>query len=369
MPSFQQQQKMVAFLRAALECSVFVAPTDAGLTFAELQEVGRQAGYLPGELSDAIRQSTLPANMGHDGRFLPDQTVTAMWLTFQFEEQPDFRNVDALNFVFSQMHAIGRMEGARNAKIDRSVLVERAINADLSGHDVQVAITMVLLSGVLREDKRILSFVSGREQYAPPSAQQRIGSAVRQNEARSIAHPLVKDVLARRSDGRAHSAEPLEAFTSRLERLGHGRFRMWWAQMAAELRQINPQTSPVSATVIAAALVEGALTFAVKHAKTLELGVMGSKKFDQPPTNWRIDELVTSAAMGGDSAILDSNAQQRANSLVRTRQRIHAGRMLVDFPEGPPDLRPEEARDAIATAEIVIRRITEWLERYPGQGE
>ena len=47
------------------------------------------------------------------------------------------------------------------------------------------------------------------------------------------------------------------------------------------------------------------------------------------------------------------------------RQRIHAGRMLSDYPGGPPDVRPDEARDAKATAEQVVRAILDWLQRNP----
>jgi hypothetical protein len=62
---------------------------------------------------------------------------------------------------------------------------------------------------------------------------------------------------------------------------------------------------------------------------------------------------------GADTAILDIATRQRADGLIRTRQRVHAG-----LPGGPPDLRPEEARKAKATAELVVRRVLDWLEKY-----
>jgi hypothetical protein len=48
-------QELIAFLKSALECSIFVAPEDAGLTYEELTEVGKRAGYLQGEIGDALR--------------------------------------------------------------------------------------------------------------------------------------------------------------------------------------------------------------------------------------------------------------------------------------------------------------------------
>jgi hypothetical protein len=117
--------------------------------------------------------------------------------------------------------------------------------------------------------------------------------------------------------------------------------------------------------LLAAALVEGCLTFVVRHAREADLAVFRRNEFEREPRTWKIDDLVASAASGGDGAILDAQARARADHLVRTRQRIHAGRMLTDFPSGPPDLRPEEARDAKATADLVVRAVLEWLHRFP----
>jgi hypothetical protein len=39
--------------------------------------------------------------------------------------------------------------------------------------------------------------------------------------------------------------------------------------------------------------------------------------------------------------------------------------MLSEYPGGVPDLRPDEARDAKATAEVVVRSVLDWLEKYP----
>jgi hypothetical protein len=69
--------------------------------------------------------------------------------------------------------------------------------------------------------------------------------------------PHVRDVIERRMDGRPKSAEPLGAFAEQLEKLGYGHFRLWWNQTVAELGRTDPTSSPLSALVLAAALVEG----------------------------------------------------------------------------------------------------------------
>jgi len=79
----------------------------------------------------------------------------------------------------------------------------------------------------------------------------------------------VKDAIERRTDNRPKHAEPLDAFADEPDKLGYGQFRLWWKQMVAELRRGDTQSAPVAVCVPAAALVEGALTFVVKHARKL----------------------------------------------------------------------------------------------------
>jgi hypothetical protein len=132
-----------------------------------------------------------------------------------------------------------------------------------------------------------------------------------------------------------------------------------------EYKQASRQTASVTVAVLAAALVEGVLTFVVKHARSKGLAVFRSSDFDGEPRSWKVEKLIASAASGGDEAILDQATKLRAEGLVQTRQRIHAGRMLSDIPTGPTDLKPEQARDAGLTAELVVGHVIEWLQRYP----
>ena len=360
---------MEATLRTALECSVYHAPTEPGLTYDELLEIGSRIGLQPGEIGDAMPQVATQYFGGRHHRLLPDSHHMVMWMSFVPPVDPDYRNPAAFDFVLREIHSSSRAYGVENARLERTVIVERAVDAGLPRLDVEVAITIMILTGTLVANDGILGYARGRGNFAPPSVQMqqqqgaRIGT--RRNDVVARLYAIVKDVIARRSDGRPTSAEPLDAFAEQISQLGYGPFRGWWTQNVAEFRQASTQTSPVTVTVLAATLVEGALTFCVKRAHALGLAVMGSKTFTESPTRWRIDDLVASAASGGDAAILDSQTRLRAEGLVKARQRIHAGRMLVDFPGGPPELRPEEARDAQATAEQVVRRVLDWLQKNP----
>ena len=202
--------------------------------------------------------------------------------------------------------------------------------------------------------------------YEQLPSQQRGAMRVNHEPVRERAYQLVKDVIDRRSDGRPQRAEPLDEFLEAMETLGYGRFRLWWSQVATELQHSNASSSPISVLVLSAALVEGALTFVVKHARACGLGVFGSSDFDRDPRTWKIDDLVSGAARGGDKAIFDESTRLRVSRLIGTRQRIHAGRVLSDTPiGGTVDLRPEEAREAKVIADEVVRRVLDWLEKNP----
>lgn len=361
-------QEVIRFIQAALECSVYLSPKEPGLTYDEILELGKQAGFQPGEIGDALPHAA-DSYIGHK-MLLPNQNMKTAWNFFQYEE-PDYRNFEAFDFVVSQLNALVRAEGARSAQLERNLMVERAAAQDIPRNDVEAAITISVMSGQLIEKDGILRFAHGQQRSLPSEQRSQIATAQRQpirKEVLARAYPLVKDVIERRTDGRPQHAEPFDVFAEELDKLGYKPFQLWWKQTVGELRRGDPMTCPVSVSVLAAALVEGALTFVVKHARALNLGVFRSSDFDKDPRSWRIDDLVASAASGSHTAILDVPTKARADGLIRARQQIHAGRMLSEFPAGVPDLRPEEARDARATAELVVRRVLDWLQKFPPSG-
>ncbi len=358
-------EQVKIYIREALECSVFVSPRQPGLTFDEIGEIGARLGYQPGEIGDAMCQESLQSIGPGSNLISPSHHTTTNW-KFYFPEEPEYRNLKAFDFVVSEFITLTKSLGIGRAQIERTTLVERACIQGLERNDIEVAITIQLLSEYLTEKEGMLRVTHGIVGPPLPSEQMRALSVNRsRRESRSKVLPIVKDVVSRRTDGRLPYSEPFDAFGQQMSQLGYNAFRVWWVQTAAELRQSDVQSASVSVCVLAAALVEGALTFVVKHARGLQLGPFKSSNFDREPKHWRIDDLVTSATSGGDAGILDAATYARANALIRSRQRIHAGRMLSNFPQGVPDLRPEEARDAKQTAELVVRRVLDWLEKYP----
>ncbi|MGO9430192.1 hypothetical protein [Rhodoblastus sp.] len=356
-----------SLLAAALECSVFVEPLDPGLAYEELREVAKRANFQAGEINDCLQ--VLDKAVSASRRLIPSPAQRSIWCMFDAQE-PDYRNFAALDFVYSQLNALVRSEGFAGAQIDRTVLVARAAEQGISAHDANVAVTYLVLADLIVERDGALRFPGrpgalGASVRPLPSEQAQQGrpAGARIRRQMATAYPLVQDVIARRSDGRRVQPEPLDAFAGELVKLGYPQFRMWWTQTVAEMRKSDPSSQSVSAAVLAAALVEGALTFIVKHGQTK--GFFLSPDYDADPRKWKIENLVKSATNGA-SPILPSRLKPRVDALITTRQRIHAGRMLADYETtGVPDLRPDEAREALATAEAVVRAILDWLAVNP----
>jgi hypothetical protein len=361
------RQEIDAFVAAAIECSVYVAPLEPGLSHSELIEVCKRVNLQAGEVGDALSRASFEYFEGTQ-RLRPDQRVTVVaWEHSLHAEEPEYRNFEALDFIVVQFNAVIRSEGRHGARLERNVIVERAIKSGIDRKAVDVELTIMVLSGRLIEKNGVLTSRYGVVQDELPSAMRRKSSMrqVIRRPMRARAYPLVKDVIERRTDGRPKQAEPLDAFTERLTTLGYGMFRLWWTQTVRELLRSDFNTSPTATCVLSGALVEAALTFVVRHARALGLDTLKSTDFVRDPRTWKIDDLVNSAGRGGESAILKQGLLERARNLVHTRQRVHAGRMLSEYPAGPPDLRPEEAREAKETTEGVVRAILDWLDKYP----
>lgn len=367
MSGFQGKQQIKAILAAALECSFYIAPEEPGLTHDELFAVGTRLGLQQGEMNDAVGEvADIFMGMRPSERLLPKRDAHLVhWQYFIFDEDPDFRDIRAFDAIYSEWRNSARANGASQVRLERSMLTERAVKSGISRLAIQTAISILVFCEVFEEKNGVLRPKSIYGDITLPSENAKT-NGIRQKmskPARRTAYPIVQDVIARRHDGRLTASEPFDAFASILSELGYGPFRLWWQQLVTELRLTDAQTHSTATTVLAAALVEGALTFIVRRARDLGQGVMGSKTFDDSPTRWRIEDLLSGASSGRENAVLDEPTRRRADQLVKSRQRIHAGRMLSDFPGGPPDLRPEEARDAKATAELVVRRVLDWLQK------
>jgi len=357
------------FIRAAVECALLSSPRDPGLTLDELLEVGERAGYRPGQLRDAVSRVRLSQRRGSRLLYL-ERTGALLSADFNTALDPEPRNVEAFDFVRQVLQELADEVGETQAKLPRDILVERGVQTGLTRSDLEVALTVTIRDGILVQTEDVVSHARHQLRYILPSAQiaQYAHHERYVSDASTVAQvrPLVEDAVARRSDGRPLSMNPLAAFADRLEALHHGRFRAWWLQKHGELRLLDPSLQPVAVTVLAASLAEAALTFVVPRA-----AAAGLMRLVDPnkPRSWRFVDLIK-GAKSGDPAVrplLDERTALRCLDLNDARQRIHAG-FLIDAPvSGPiPDLRPEQARDALQTTETLVRKVLDWLDAATG---
>lgn len=355
------------FITAALRASILISPRDHGLTREEVLEAGKLAGFKPGELGDALQRSGVHARLGQ-----PRLRVTALGAMgfgadFNHALDPEVRDVKAFEFIRRELQELAAEVGEANAKLDRDVLVSRGVAKGLDGHALEVAITVTVLDGILEETDGVVTHVRQRLKWILPSEQiasreriQRMHVVKADNLAKALT--IVKDVVARRDDGRVAAADPLDAFEKLLAELGQDRFRAWWVQERRELRLADISLQPVSVLVHSAALAEATLSFVVPRAQSA--GLM--KRIDATKARqWRFVDLIQGAKSGDPNlrAILDERTAQRCLDLNETRQRIHAGYLIDTTPTGPvPDLKPEQARDALHTLELLVRKVIEWLD-------
>lgn len=198
------QQPVTRFLQAALECSIYVSPTEPGLIYEELVEAGKQAEFLPGEINDAIPYVTTRTFGGGSKRLLPNRNLLPLLMMFIPPQEPDYRNPQAFEFVFAQLKQSVRMHGVGNAKVERSVMMDLAAAQQLPKLDIEVAIAIMTMNEILIEEDHSVRFAPGKDSYGSPA--QQLATPVRiapiRKETLARVYPIVKDIVERRTHAR-----------------------------------------------------------------------------------------------------------------------------------------------------------------------
>ena len=163
-------QALASLLREAVECSIYLAPDAPGLTPQELIEVGSRLGYQEGEISDALAWPLAHIEM-RNGRYLPSIGVMMIYLHFHQTEEPDYRPIAALNFLYAQLGELAKSVGIRNARIERAVVAERAVQQGIQRLDVDAAIALSVLCDVMVEQDGMVRFNPQKGTWPSPDEQ------------------------------------------------------------------------------------------------------------------------------------------------------------------------------------------------------
>lgn len=133
-----REQTVADVLTHALECSIYLSPQEHGLTIEEMIEIASRFGYRRGETRDAIGGITAPAYFG-DRYFKLDKSTASSRCNF-FRENPDYRSIPALDFVFQHLRELGREHGAQHARASRKSIVAVGTAKGLKPLEVDSAI-------------------------------------------------------------------------------------------------------------------------------------------------------------------------------------------------------------------------------------
>jgi hypothetical protein len=213
---------VIEFIRCAIEASIYAAPRAPGLTHDEIREVAERAGYRPGEIADATHRAC--SVQWPDRRFgIQPQEVP---VDFIWKFDPEYRSIDAFEFVSTYLRDLAREVGGTQARADRDVIVATGVARGLTAHDLEVTLTMLILARRLIKSKDGAYECATHNAHLPMPSEQRANAPpvmrnVPQPGRRFVEHAynIVKDVVARRTDGRAPAAEPIKAFEYALDGL------------------------------------------------------------------------------------------------------------------------------------------------------
>lgn len=187
------------FIGTALEASVYVRPRDPGLTESEIRAVASAAGFLPGEVGDALKATTTRMRQRRGDRLLPNWN--GLSADFHSTEEPDYRDHRAFEFVRQQLLLLSKQLGRERAHLDRNTLIRDATHAGLTPESVDIAIAVLVGKDILREEGPLVQHTVRNESYAMPSSQvaNQVG-AIRKRPDLRAAHDKLSEILRSTSD-------------------------------------------------------------------------------------------------------------------------------------------------------------------------
>jgi hypothetical protein len=348
----------------ALEATIYLQPTDVGLSIDELVTVclAVQTDLFDKEVRTGIDTAYRAGNMEQCKRGLRLKARYDLGDDYLWEREPEYRNFAAIDHVFDSIRLRARQEGRDDVGVLAETILATGEGQGLTRHDLHVAIEWLrVMKTVQIAPDGLVTFCRGSI-HTQPRAYGGERRAARQKIPRKptfvATYAAVKDTLARRTDGRPPAAEPLQAFGLLIGKLGHPSLATWWTQAVAELKASS--VLPAAHGVLSWALCEAALIITLDAAERggLSTGFTGERR------RWAADRLV--AAKVVDDRLLPVPVAEAALRLNGIRQRIHVGRILDDPGKySHSDTRPEEVREAIATVDKTVRAVLDWIERHP----
>jgi nucleoside phosphorylase len=204
--------KVVDFIKATLEASILLSPRNHGLEPDTIRKIALQAGFRPGEVNDAIKDLLRQArDSGPCLRIdhLPGRRLDS---DFNFASEPEFRKLEAFQFVRNKLKESRQELGRKNAGLSRDELVSLGQTQRLSALEVDAAVTLMVMDEILTEEGEIIREASGKEDWPTPFTQAEdrgLQFPVRANTLLDRAIPLVRSHLNEGENNPVRGAKPV----------------------------------------------------------------------------------------------------------------------------------------------------------------
>jgi hypothetical protein len=167
---------------------------------------------------------------------------------------------------------------------------------------------------------------------------------------------ITNAIRAARTDSLAPQLPPAESFHLFLKKQGWSGLAGWWSETSQELKALW-EYHPMSATVLAGALLECALVASAQPAKAA--GQWRQKFLDDDPRTWQLGDLIKQAESAGTFSAADA---AHAKTIADLRNRIHTGRFATSGPDPfrPPRTNRHEAQICKLHLDLLLSRLLAW---------
>lgn len=177
-------------IQHALEASLYFRPREPGLAAEEIREVAMRAGFGHGQINDHL--NTL--SQGPAGRFMPEDPFS--WdANFPALYLPDYRNPKAFELVRQHLRHLAAEHGRAKARATREALLALGKAASVSELDIDIAIQLLAMDGVVRLEGDTVIHTEKNEVLVMPQAQNG-GPSLYERPRLKEAYDLVRSLLA-----------------------------------------------------------------------------------------------------------------------------------------------------------------------------
>lgn len=350
------------YIQYAIESTIFITPFDEGLSTAEIYEVLSRFNFQKGEIKDAMDQmwkiQHITVNWGEDKYKLKNDYIyySMIWDRFRPDPIPEILKQKLFLYLIDDIKKHGSHNYSQN--------IEILINNLQESHSFERTQILSFLRSLqlskwiqISEDNKTIHQVRKDSLENGLQTCQRMDKR-NGSEKFHLIFPVVKEVISRRASMLPISSDPYQGFYEQLKLLNAEKYKLWWAQITAEISQLDDKRNPTARLILSAAVCEGILAFIIEFSKDKEFAMTKFVRIEDPKS-WKLSEMIR-ATSSGNGPFMKEDLKRKLESINENRKRIHPAAYL---PSGAivPDLKPEQSQEAFETSKALARAAIDWI--------